>query len=81
MARHNLLKYNNTFRATVEDKLDVFDVEALPLDHPFRRLENTVITPHLGYVSIENYRCFYGAMVDDIRGWLAGSPINVMGAD
>ena len=61
--------------------LDVYDVEPLPLDHPFRRLENTVITPHLGYVSVENYQCFYGAMVDDIQAWLAGSPINVMGAD
>ncbi len=60
--------------------LDVYDVEPLPLDHPFRRLENTVITPHLGYVSVENYQGFYGAMVDDIRAWLAGSPINVMGA-
>jgi phosphoglycerate dehydrogenase-like enzyme len=33
--------------------LDVFDEEPLPLDHPFRRLENTVITPHLGYVTLE----------------------------
>ncbi len=60
--------------------LDVYDVEPLPLDHPFRRLENTVITPHLGYVSVENYRGFYGAMVDDIGAWLTGAPINVMNA-
>ncbi len=60
--------------------LDVYDVEPLPLDHPFRRLENTVITPHLGYVSVENYRGFYGGMVDDIRAWLTGAPINVMNA-
>jgi phosphoglycerate dehydrogenase-like enzyme len=61
--------------------LDVFDVEPLPLDHPFRRLENTVITPHLGYVSVENYRGFYGGMVENIRAWLAGEPIRVMNAD
>ena len=61
--------------------LDVYDVEPLPLDHPFRRLENTVITPHLGYVSVENYQGFYGGMVEDIRAWLAGEPINVIGAD
>ena len=61
--------------------LDVYDVEPLPLDHPFRRLENTVITPHLGYVTVENYRSFYGGMVEDIRAWLAGEPINVIGAD
>lgn len=54
--------------------LDVFDVEPLPLDHPFRRLENTVITPHLGYVCRENYQGFYGAMVENIQSWLAGSP-------
>ncbi len=61
--------------------LDVFDVEPLPLDHPFRRLENTVITPHLGYVSVENYQGFYGGMVEDIRAWLAGEPIRVMNAE
>ena len=61
--------------------LDVYDVEPLPLDHPFRRLENTVITPHLGYVSVENYQGFYGGMVEDIRAWLAGEPIRVMNAD
>ena len=36
--------------------LDVFDVEPLPLDHPFRKMDNVVITPHLGYVSEQNYR-------------------------
>ena len=61
--------------------LDVFDVEPLPLDHPFRRLENTVITPHLGYVSVANYQCYFGAMVEDIRAWLAGEPIRVMNAE
>jgi len=61
--------------------LDVYDVEPLPLEHPFRRLENTVITPHLGYVTVENYQGFYGGMVEDIRAWLAGAPINVIGAD
>ncbi len=38
--------------------LDVFDVEPLPLDHPFRKLDNVVITPHLGYVSEQNYQIF-----------------------
>jgi phosphoglycerate dehydrogenase-like enzyme len=56
--------------------IDVFDVEPLPLDHPFRRLGNTVITPHLGYVAAENYVEYYGGAVADIRAWLDGSPIN-----
>ncbi len=56
--------------------LDVYDIEPLPLDHPFRRLRNTVITPHLGYVSRDLYRVFYGVAVEDIRAWLDGGPIN-----
>jgi D-3-phosphoglycerate dehydrogenase len=35
--------------------LDVFDIEPLPLDHPLRRMDNTIITPHLGYVTQEGY--------------------------
>lgn len=58
--------------------LDVYDVEPLPPEHPFRRLPNTVVTPHLGYVSQENYRGFYGGMVGNIRAWLDGAPANRM---
>jgi D-3-phosphoglycerate dehydrogenase len=58
--------------------LDVYDVEPLPLDHALRRLENTVITPHLGYVTVENYQGFYGGAVENIRAWLAGSPSRVI---
>ena len=65
-------------RAIAGAGLDVFDIEPLPPGHPFRRLDNTVITPHLGYVSAENYRCYFPAMVEDIRAWLAGEPIRVL---
>ncbi|MBX6327245.1 MAG: D-2-hydroxyacid dehydrogenase family protein [Pseudolabrys sp.] len=58
--------------------IDVYNEEPLPLDHPFRRLDNIVITPHLGYVTLENYRRFYGQMVEDIRAWLDGKPIRVI---
>ncbi|MEE9149244.1 MAG: NAD(P)-dependent oxidoreductase, partial [Candidatus Tectomicrobia bacterium] len=60
--------------------LDVFDVEPLPLDHPFRRLENTVITPHLGYVTDETYRTFYGEALEDIQAFLHGTPTRVLNA-
>jgi len=50
--------------------LDVFDVEPLPIDHPFRKLDNVVLTPHLGYVTAQNYRAYFAGMVDDIRGFL-----------
>jgi phosphoglycerate dehydrogenase-like enzyme len=58
--------------------IDTYDVEPLPLDHPFRKLDNIVITPHLGYVTAENYKRFYGQMVEDIRAWLDGKPIRVI---
>jgi D-3-phosphoglycerate dehydrogenase len=58
--------------------LDTFDVEPLPLNHPLRKLDNVVLTPHLGYVSQEGYRIYYTQMVDDIRQWLAGSPVRVL---
>lgn len=60
--------------------LDVFDEEPLPLDHPFRRLENTVITPHLGYVTVEGYRIFFGDAVEDMRAFLSGTPTRVLTA-
>ena len=58
--------------------LDVFDVEPLPLDHPLRKLDNAVITPHLGYVSQQNYERYYPAIVENIRGWLDGKPVRVI---
>jgi phosphoglycerate dehydrogenase-like enzyme len=58
--------------------IDVFDEEPLPLDHPFRKLENVVATPHLGYATMDNYKVFYTGMVANIRAWLDGKPINVM---
>jgi phosphoglycerate dehydrogenase-like enzyme len=58
--------------------LDVFDIEPLPLDHPFRKMDNVVITPHLGYVSEQNYAKYFPDIVEDIRAWLDGKPIRVM---
>jgi D-3-phosphoglycerate dehydrogenase len=60
--------------------LDVFDVEPLPLDHPLRRMDNVVITPHLGYVSQQNYARYFPDIVEDIRGWLDGKPVRVIAA-
>ena len=58
--------------------LDVFDEEPLPLDHPLRHLENTVITPHMGYVTKETYQVFFGDVVEDIRAFLNGEPTRVI---
>ena len=58
--------------------LDVFDVEPLPVDHPLRSMDNVVLTPHLGYVSIQNYRAYFAGVVEDIRAFLDGKPIRVL---
>jgi D-3-phosphoglycerate dehydrogenase len=55
--------------------LDVFDVEPLPVDHPLRKLDNTVLTPHLGYVSQQNYQAYYPAMIENIRAFIHGKPV------
>ena len=60
--------------------LDVFDEEPLPDEHPLRKLDNVVLTPHLGYVTVENYRLAYGDAVEDIRAFLAGHPIRTISA-
>ena len=59
--------------------LDVYAQEPLPLDHPFRRLPNVLATPHVGYVSEQNYRQFYAQMIEDIHAWASGVPIRVLG--
>jgi|SRR5579871_213053 D-3-phosphoglycerate dehydrogenase len=58
--------------------LDVFDVEPLPLDHPLRKMDNVVLTPHLGYVSLQNYRHYFAGVVEDIRGFLDGKAVRVL---
>lgn len=55
--------------------LDVFSVEPLPLDHPYRKLDNVVLTPHLGYVTEESFRAHYSQMVDCIEAWLTGGAV------
>jgi phosphoglycerate dehydrogenase-like enzyme len=50
--------------------IDVFDAEPLPADHPFRKLNNVLATPHIGYVTEELYRTFYGDAAASIAAWL-----------
>jgi phosphoglycerate dehydrogenase-like enzyme len=55
--------------------VDVFSVEPLPVDHPFRKLDNIVLTPHLGYFTEEGFRSHYGQMVEGIDAWFKGEPL------
>ena len=55
--------------------VDVFSVEPLPVDHPFRKLDNMVLTPHLGYVTEDSFRNHYAQMVEGIDAWFRGEPL------
>ena len=50
--------------------IDVYDVEPLPADHPYRNLEHLLATPHIGYVSRDLYERFYRDTVSNIIAWL-----------
>jgi phosphoglycerate dehydrogenase-like enzyme len=52
--------------------LDVYDREPLAPDDPLRSAPRTVLTPHLGYVTRENYGVFFADVVEDIEAWLDG---------
>ena len=58
--------------------LDTFSQEPLPVDHPLRNLDNVVLTPHLGYVTLENYRRMYGETIEGISAWLANEPVRLL---
>jgi phosphoglycerate dehydrogenase-like enzyme len=58
--------------------LDVFYREPLPADHPFTRLRNVALTPHLGYSALEVYREYYAECAENALAWLDGKPIRVL---
>ena len=58
--------------------IDVYDTEPLPADHPLRRAPNTVLTPHMGYVTRANLTLMYTQAVEDIAAWLDGKPVRVL---
>jgi phosphoglycerate dehydrogenase-like enzyme len=58
--------------------LDVFEVEPLPGDHPLRSAPNTVLTPHLGYVTSGNYERYFREAVEDVAAYLRGDALRVL---
>ncbi len=74
-SRGPLVDENALIRALKSKKIggaaiDVFDVEPLPANHPFRSLPNVLATPHLGYGSKSLYQIFYKDSVENIRKWV-----------
>jgi phosphoglycerate dehydrogenase-like enzyme len=60
--------------------LDVYDTEPLPLSDPLRTAPNVILTPHLGYVTDDSYRVFYGEAAEDIVAFANGAPVRVLTA-
>jgi phosphoglycerate dehydrogenase-like enzyme len=70
----NVLRQSRIAGAAV----DVYDLEPPPGDHVLRTLDRLLATPHLGYVTKDNYRRFYGDTVADIHAWLDGKPVRLI---
>jgi phosphoglycerate dehydrogenase-like enzyme len=58
--------------------LDVYDIEPLPAQHPLRTSPNTLLLPHIGYVTTDQYRIWFAEVVEDIVAWTTGAPIRVI---
>lgn len=58
--------------------LDVFEMEPLPADDPWRRVPNTLLTPHLGYANTENFNAYFPHVVQAIEAFKQGKPIRVI---
>ena len=65
-------------RAIAGAALDTFDVEPLPEGHPLLQLDNTLICPHLGYVTDDSYRAMYAGVIEDIRAFASGEPVRMI---
>ena len=82
-SRGPIIDEDALIRAVQEDRIagagvDVYSVEPLPADHPYRSLKNTLLTTHIGYVTSDGYDFMYGDAVEDIKAFLAGAPVRAV---
>ena len=82
-SRGTIINEKDLIEALKDDKiagagLDVFDTEPLPQDHKLRFLPNTLLLPHIGYVTAENYSKFYLQMVENLTSCLKDKPIRTL---
>ncbi len=61
--------------------LDVFDREPLPPEHPLRHLPRTLLSPHMGFVTVESYREHFVQAVEDIAAFMQGAPVRVLAVE
>jgi phosphoglycerate dehydrogenase-like enzyme len=50
----------------------------LPENNKLRFLPNALLTPHIGYVTAENYSIFYNQMIEGLEACVNGKPIRVL---
>ncbi len=65
-------------RAIAGAGIDTFDEEPLPVDHPFRSMDNVILTPHIGYVTREAYESWYACAVENIQAFVGGEYTRVL---
>ena len=58
--------------------IDVYDKEPLPENNKLRFLPNALLTPHIGYVTAENYNIFYNQMIEGLEACVDGKPVRVL---
>ena len=58
--------------------LDVYAIEPLPENHKLRFLPNVLLSPHIGYVTLDNYTKWYNQMAENLQAFLDGQPIRVL---
>jgi len=82
-SRGPIIDEDDLVKALQEEKIagagiDVYSIEPLPENHKIRFLPNAFLTPHIGYVTFENYSKFYSQMAEDLQAYIDGKPLRVL---